>query len=92
MVGDPTKGSRAVSPKKQRSGSSCRTREEDERKTRAIGRVSAEREEMIHNFQEEHKDMDLQESLKKRGFAVGLSQHPNRIGIPKEGPTLCFEF
>ena len=34
--------------------------------------------------------MDLQEPPKKRGFAGGLSQHPTRIGIPKEGPTFCF--
>ena len=48
-------------------------KEEDERKTRVVGRVSAEREEMIHALREEQKDVDLQESPKRRGSAGDLS-------------------
>ena len=36
--------------------------------------------------------MDMQESLKRRGSVGGLPLRPNYIGIPKEGPTLSFEF
>ena len=66
-------------------------REEDERKTRATGRVRAERGETSHTFREEQRDVCQQESLEKRGSIGGLSQRPKRVGIAKVGLTPCFE-
>ena len=66
-------------------------REEDERKTRAVGRVRAERRETSHIFQEEQRDVGQQESLEKRGSVGGLAQRLKRVGIPKVGLTPRFE-
>ena len=46
---------------------------------------------MIHALREEQRDVNPHEPLKKRGLVGCLSQRPNRVGIPKEGPTPCFE-
>ena len=63
-----------VYPQRNRAvGVLVKPREEDERKTRVVGRMSAEKEAINHIFREEQSNVDLQESLKRRGSAGGLT-------------------
>ena len=73
-MGDPTKGSRGLSPRLQNQGLLAKPSEEDEGKSRANERVRAAKGKSFHTFREMQCTESQQKVLEMCGSGGGVSQ------------------
>ena len=71
-------------------GGFAEPREEGERKTCVVGRLSVEEEEINHSLQKELSNMVQQGSLKRRGSVGGHTLRPDFMRSSKEGSIIIY--